>query len=88
MNPEATLNNVYEFIGADRLPNSLILSRTSELPHKRSNDYDSSFYEGHGLKKDALDRWKNNLTNSELDLIESIADPTAHKLGYAIGGSQ
>jgi hypothetical protein len=44
--------------------------------------------EGQALNKDALDRWKNSLTNSELDLIESIAGPTAHKLGYAIGGSQ
>jgi|TARA_B100000315_G_C14278458_1_gene451946 hypothetical protein len=44
--------------------------------------------EGQALNKNTLDRWKNNLTSSELDLIESIADPTAHKLGYAIGGSQ
>tara|TARA_B100001123_G_C15344974_1_gene1036574 strand:- start:11105 stop:12160 length:1056 start_codon:yes stop_codon:yes gene_type:complete len=87
MNPESTLNNVYEFIGTDRLPESLIFSQTSELPYKRSNDY-SDHMEGQGLNKDAFDRWKNSLTRSELNLIENLTGPTAHKLGYAIGSSQ
>ena len=86
LSPEPTLRNVFDFIGTSTLSDSLIRSKISRIPYKRTNDYsDDHIMEGKGVSKDPLNRWKSNLSQSELDLIVKITSPTAEKLGYKIG---
>jgi len=84
LSPEPTLSKVFDFIGAGNLSDSLIRSKVAQIPYKRSNDY-SDRMEGKGVSKEPFDRWKSNLSPSELALITKITSPTARKLGYKIG---
>ncbi len=84
LNPEMTLKKVFEFIGTKNPSDSLIRSKLSRIPYKKTNDY-SDFMEGEGVSNDPLDRWKSSLSQTELDLIAKITSPTAKKLGYEFG---
>lgn len=80
--PELTLNKVYSFLGVRAMKETDILSRLSVLPYKKTNHYVPVF-EGSGLSREPLERWKKTLSEEEADLIWTITRRTANKLGYS-----
>jgi hypothetical protein len=80
--PASTLNEVYSFLGVRAMKETDILSRLSILPYKKTNHYVPVF-EGSGLSREPLERWKTTLSEGEANLIWTITRRTAKKLGYS-----
>jgi len=80
--PAATLNEAYSFLGVRAMEETDVLSRLSSLPYKKTNHY-VPIFEGSGLSREPLERWKTTLSEREAGFIWTITHRTATKLGYS-----
>jgi hypothetical protein len=78
-NPEATMNRLFEFVGVDRLEPETIRQRLAMLSYGASNIPSEM---GTGISTKPLDRWKETLSDQDVNLLLRITHRTARKLGY------
>jgi hypothetical protein len=77
--PEATLERLFSWLGTDYDPDCLVFAEGSTSHSAGGNP--ARFEMGGGIRP-ADERWRKNLTESELDVFERIAGSSNRRYGY------
>ena len=80
---EETLLRISQFVDYDLEPEEIQKNGLGTL-----KDSNSSFRSGAGAQSQPVGRWRSRLSHSEIDLLESVLDPTLLELGYEVMGRE
>ena len=84
MTPEATLNRIFRFTVGVPMDHDVIGKRLRDLTYGASNEPEER---GSGISRKPIGRWKEALTQSQVETIAKLAGQTAFKIGYMPDGS-
>jgi hypothetical protein len=82
--PELTLRRVCEFIGEEWTP-VLLEFHTQDEASRDPKKFVSNLAATQPLSKQAVQRWRKDLTPDELALFHQLAGERMRELGYAMG---
>ena len=84
MTPEATLNRIFRFTVGVPMDHDVIEKRLRGLSYGASNEPQER---GSGISRKPIGRWKEALTQSQVETIAMLTGKTAFKIGYRLDGS-
>ncbi len=88
MDPIATLNRVYGFLGIDPLDEATIASALSGIFYKTTQAYTDKAPEDRvkkkGVQTEGLDRWRRELSAEQLGIVTALTGAAARRFGYAL----
>lgn len=79
--PVETLNKLFVFILNRPMPEDMVRERLERIAYGSTNEPRDS---GSGIRKEPIDRWRNFLSDGQVELINWLTGITARKVGYKI----
>jgi hypothetical protein len=80
--PAETLNRIYDFLGLSMMDPEAIFEALSRMTYSRTQMHREP-ETIKGLRKDSLDRWRQELSKEQVAIITTLTAPAAHLFDYA-----